>query len=95
MKRPLACIVPYEKLVDLDPLNPMDSEAINAGFKQKQEVCYFNGVVMDQITMLRGESFVDISLVYNPETKTIISYPSELVKIDQKEVERSVKKDWE
>jgi hypothetical protein len=93
MKRALECTITTLKQVDLDP--KLDIDAINEGFTKKEVEIQVRGIAMDDMTLLRGDEFVDITKVYDPETKTITSYLSKLVQYDLKDIERSVKMDYE
>ena len=93
MKRALECTVTTLQQVDLDPKT--DKEAIDEGFTQKEVIIPFKGIAMEDMTILRGEEFVDITKVYNPETKIITSYLSQFVQYEPSEIDRSVKLDYD
>jgi hypothetical protein len=93
--KPLECSVSIITAVKLDPLDLEDQKAINKGYVEKEVLTTFQGIVVRQMTKLDGQgNIVDLSRVYNPETKQTLSYPSKIVFIEEKEMNRSINKDW-
>jgi hypothetical protein len=77
----------------LDPVKDIDE--MTEGDTEREVEVTIKGVVVDQMTKLNKDGmFIDISRVYNPETKQTLSYPSEIVLIEPNEILRSIKKDW-